>query len=88
MGEGEKGGWEGEEGEGVPHYSAEEGGQVADGVQGVADVDVVVFVFGVDPFFFKVVDEEMDVFRDEIGLDRGEVDAGYCGVWIFVADYG
>lgn len=88
MGEGKKGKCEREHGEGVPHYSAEEGGQVADGVQGVADVDVVVFVFRVDPFFFKVVDEEMDVFRDKIGLDRREVDAGYCSVWIFVADCG
>jgi hypothetical protein len=53
----------------------------------VPEVDKVVFVFGVDPFFFEVVDEEVDVFGDEGGLDGGEVDAGYCAVGVLVADW-
>ena len=53
----------------------------------MAEVDEVVFVVGVDPFFFKVVDEEVDVFGDVRGLDGGEVDAGYRGVWVLVADW-
>jgi hypothetical protein len=56
-------------------------------VEGVAEVDEVVFVFGVDPFFLKVVDEEMDVFGDKGWLDWGEVDAGYCAVGVLVADW-
>jgi hypothetical protein len=70
----------------VPYYASEEGVGVLDGEDCVADVDEVVFVFGVDPFFFEIVDEEMDVFGDEIGLDGREVDAGYCGGWVFVTD--
>jgi hypothetical protein len=38
-------------------------------VERVAEVDEVVFVFGVDPFFLKVIDEEMDVFGDKGRLD-------------------
>jgi hypothetical protein len=37
-------------------------------VEGVADVDVVVFVFGVNPLLLEVVDEEMDILWDEVGL--------------------
>ena len=55
-------------------------------MEGVAEVDEVVLVFGVDPFFLEVVDEEVDVFGDEGGLDGGEVDAGYGGVGVLVAD--
>jgi hypothetical protein len=38
-------------------------------VERVAEVDEVVFVFGVDPFVLKVIDEEMDVFGDKGRLD-------------------
>ena len=55
-------------------------------MQGVADVDEVVLVFGVEPFFLEVVDEEVDVFGHVVGLDGREVDAGYGGVGVFVAD--
>lgn len=55
-------------------------------MQRVAEVDKVELVVGVDPFFLKVVDEEVDVFRDEGGLDGGEIDAGDGGVGVSVAD--
>ena len=58
-----------------------------DRVQRVADVDEVVLVFGIEPFFFKIVDEEVDVFGHVVGLDGREVDAGYGGVGVFVADW-
>ena len=57
-----------------------------DRVERVAEVDEVVLVFGVDPFLLKVIDEEVDVFGDEGGLDGREVDAGYGGVGVLVAD--
>lgn len=33
-------------------------------------VNKVVFVLGVYPVILEVVDEEVDIFGDEIGLDR------------------
>jgi hypothetical protein len=63
------GGYGRERGKGLPECSAEEGIGVLDGVERVAEVDEVVFVFGVDPFFLKVIDEEMDVFGDKGRLD-------------------
>ena len=71
----------------VPEGPAEEGLGVLDGMQGVAEVDKVVFVVGVDPFFLEVVDEEVDVFGDISGLDGGQIDAGYRGVWVLVANW-
>ena len=56
-------------------------------MQGVAEVDEIVFVVGVDPFFFEVVDEEVDVFGDISGLNGRQVDAGYRGVWVLVANW-
>jgi hypothetical protein len=56
-------------------------------VQGVPDVDEVVLVFGVEPFLLEVVDEEVDVFGHVVGLNGREVDAGYGGVGVFVADW-
>lgn len=78
----------GEEGRGVdlPHYSGEEGFDILDGMEGVADVDKVVLFWRVDPFFFEVIDEKVHVFGDEGWLNRGQVDAGYRAIRILVAN--
>jgi len=52
----------------VPVRPLEEGCAVPCREQGVADVDVVERVLGVDPFVLEVVDGEVDVLRHEVGL--------------------
>jgi hypothetical protein len=55
-------------------------------VESVAEVDVVVLVLGVDPFFLKVVDEEMDIFRDQGGLDGRQVNAREGALRVSISD--
>ncbi len=59
---------------------------VSDRVKHVANVDEIKLVFLVYPLLFDVVDEEMDVFWYIVWLDRGQVETGYLGERIFVAD--
>lgn len=70
----------------LPHHPRKQRFCIRHGVHHISDVDKVILVVRVDPFFVKVVDEEVDVLGDVVWLDGGEVDAGDCGVWVFVAD--
>lgn len=59
--------------------------RVPDRVQGLADMDQVIFILGVEPFLFKVVDEKFHIFRYIARLYRGQVDPGKVGVGVHIA---
>ena len=52
----------------------------------MSNMDVVVLVLWVHPFFFEIVDEEVHIFGHEIGLYWRQIDAGDLSFGVFVTD--
>ncbi len=50
-------------------------------------MDEIVLVFGFDPIVLEVVDEEVNILRDEVGLNRRQVDTDDLGVGVLVTNW-
>jgi hypothetical protein len=60
---------------------------VFDGLSYMPAVDVVVGIRSIYPFFFNIIDDELEVWRYIGGLNSTQIEAFHSSTWVLIGHF-